>query len=121
MSVKNTSSIENFLQSVCRFISTEEKAKEIQDELRDHICSCVEDYVKNGVSTCDATSIALKQMGDPSALSKLYKDKTSNFSRFLVIFSTVVVLLISAIAGIGYIYINSHNNLTLFYIYTILS
>ncbi|MGL6108302.1 permease prefix domain 1-containing protein [Romboutsia sp.] len=121
MNVKDTSSIESFLQSVCRFISTEEKAKEIQDELRDHICSCVEYYTKNGMSTSDATTMALKQMGDPSVLSKIYKDKTSNLNRFLLIFLTVIVLLISAISGIVSIYINSHNDLTLFYIYTIIT
>ena len=38
-------SIDLFLQSVCRFVWDDEKAKDIQDELKDHISSYVEEYM----------------------------------------------------------------------------
>ena len=113
-------SIESFLQSVCRFISTEEKAKDIQDELRDHIYSYIEEYTEDGMSTDTATTMALKQMGDPNILSKIYKDKTSKFSRLLHIFLVVIVLSISIISGVAYSYINSFNNLNMFFISALL-
>ena len=39
-------SIDLFLQSVCRFVWDDEKAKDIQDELKDHISSYVEEYME---------------------------------------------------------------------------
>lgn len=114
-------SIESFLQSVCRFISTEEKAKDIQDELRDHICSYIEEYTKDGMNNEDATIMALKQMGDPNVLSKMYKEKTYKVNRLLHVFLIILVLSISTFTSIAYIYINSFNNLNMFLISTILT
>ena len=39
-------SIDLFLQSVCRFVWDDEKAKDIQDELKDHISSYVEEWMR---------------------------------------------------------------------------
>lgn len=114
-------SIENFLQSVCKFIPTEEKAKDIQDELRDHIYSYIEEYTKDGMSTEAATTMALKQMGDPDILSEIYKDKTSKFSRLLHIFLVLIALFISIVSGVAYIYINNFNNLNMFFISSLLT
>lgn len=120
MCEKNVS-IERFLQSVCKFISTEDKAKEIQDELKDHIYSYIEEYTENGMDEEEATTIALKQMGDPNALSKMYKDKTCKISRLLHIFATLTLLSISTIAGVAQIYIASLDNSNLFYIYSLIT
>ena len=68
-------SIDLFLQSVCRFVWDDEKAKDIQDELKDHISSYVEEYMDEGMNIDEATDEALKQMGDPNVLSELYKQK----------------------------------------------
>ena len=68
-------SIDLFLQSVCRFVWDDEKAKDIQDELKDHISSYVEEYMDEGMNIDEATNEALKQMGDPNVLSELYKQK----------------------------------------------
>ncbi|MPM65374.1 hypothetical protein SDC9_112270 [bioreactor metagenome] len=119
MNMQNNS-IENFLQSVCKFIRTEEKAKDIQDELRDHIYSYIEEYTKDGMSTDAAITMALKQMGDPNILSKIYKDKTSKFSRLLHIFLVIIVLSISTFSGLAFSYINNFNNLNMFFISVLL-
>lgn len=116
-----TKSIESFLQSVCRFISTEEKAKDIQDELRDHICSYVDEYTRDGMSHEDATIMALKQMGDPNILSKMYKEKTYKANRLLHVFLIILVLSLTTFTSIAYSYINSFNNLNMFLISTILT
>lgn len=79
---KNT--IENFLQSVCRFVSTEERAQDIQDELRDHIDSYIDEYTRDGMDIEDATSKALKQMGDPYTLSTSFKDTISKKNRIFI-------------------------------------
>lgn len=116
-----TKSIESFLQSVCRFISTEEKAKDIQDELRDHIYSYVDEYSKDGMNDEEATIMALKQMGDPNILSKMYKEKTYRANRLLHIILSLVVLSISAVSSIAYSYINNFNNRNIFFISIILT
>lgn len=104
-------SIESFLQSVCRFISTEEKAKDIQDELRDHICSYIEEYTKDGIDNEEATVMALKQMGDPNVLSKMYKEKTYKVNRLFRIFSIALISAIFIISDFVYLYINSYKSL----------
>ena len=104
-------SIESFLQSVCRFISTEEKAKDIQDELRDHICSYIEEYTKDGMDNEEATIMALKQMGDPNVLSKMYKEKTYKVNRLFRIFSIALISAIFIISDFVYLYINSYKSL----------
>ena len=76
--------IEKFLQSVCRFVSTEERARDIKDELRDHIDSYIYEYTNDGLSIEDATSKALKQMGDPCTLSSKFKDKISKKNRIFI-------------------------------------
>lgn len=114
-------SIENFLQSVCKFISTEEKAKDIQDELRDHIYSYIDEYTKDGMDSKSATTTALKQMGDPDLLSKIYKDKTSRFSRLLHIFLVLIALSVSTITSIAYSYFISFNNFNTFFISTLIT
>lgn len=94
---KEKNCIENFLQSVCRFVSTEERAKDIQDELRDHIDSYVHEYTTNGMTIEDATYNALKQMGDPDSLSKDFKDKISNKRRLFMLgfISSFLLILLS--------------------------
>ncbi|WP_455543942.1 permease prefix domain 1-containing protein [Intestinibacter sp.] len=67
--------IEEFLESACRFVSTEERANDIQDELRDHISNYIEEYREEGMDESSATNEALKQMGDPKILGELYKEK----------------------------------------------
>lgn len=119
MCEKNVS-IERFLQSVCKFISTEDKAKEIQDELKDHIYSYIEEYTEKGMGDEEAT-IALKQMGDPNALSKMYKDKTCKTNRLVHIIATLAVLLISIIAGIAHSYITNLDNSNGFYMYSLIT
>ena len=75
-------SIEVFLQSVCRFISTEESAKDIRDELEDHISSYIEEYMDEGMDLDEATNKALEQMGDPRQLSELYKEAPYRYKGF---------------------------------------
>ena len=48
-------SIDLFLQSVCRFVWDDEKARDIQDELKDHISSYIEEYMDDGMNI-DAVS-----------------------------------------------------------------
>lgn len=120
MCEKNVS-IEKFLQSVCKFISTEERAKEIQDELKDHIYSYIEEYTENGMSEEEATTIALKQMGDPNALSKMYKDRTCKISRLLHIFAILTLLSISTILEIARGYITNLDSSNGFYIYSFIT
>lgn len=103
---KNT--IENFLQCACKFISTEEKAKDLQDELRDHIYSYIEEYSEDDMSTEDATTLALKQMGDPNILSKIYKDKIYKHSKLFRIFSIVLLTLIFICSDFVYFSINNY-------------
>jgi len=100
---KEKNSIENFLQSVCRFVSTEERAQDIRDELKDHIDSYIDEYTNDGMTIEDATSNALKQMGDPDALSSNFKDNISGNKRLFVvtlIISSMVIL--SSINIYGY-------------------
>ena len=106
---KNT--IENFLQCACKFISTEEKAKDLQDELRDHIYSYIEEYSKDGMSTEEATTLALKQMGDPNILSKIYKDKIYKHNKLFRIFSIVLLTLIFICSDFVYFSINNYMTL----------
>lgn len=94
--------INTFLESVCKYITTEERAKEIQDELRDHIYSYIEEYKANGIGEEEAVKMALNNMGDPNALSKNYKDKGSNFKRALYTFLIIFVLLINSISMVLY-------------------
>lgn len=77
-------SIDLFLQSVCRFVWDDEKAKDIQDELKDHISSYVEEYMDEGMNIDEATNEALKQMGDPNVLvnfinKKFYQKESGNW------------------------------------------
>ncbi len=83
--ITQKNSIENFLQSVCRFVSTEERAKDIRDELRDHIDSYIDEYTNDGMTIEAATSSALKQMGDPYNLSTNFKDNNSNKGRIFMV------------------------------------
>lgn len=70
--------IEDFLQSTCRFITTEERAKDIRDELLDHIESHRASFHSQGLSDEEATKEALKQLGDSQLLSKSYKEPPYN-------------------------------------------
>lgn len=113
MSTKNNT-IENFLQSACRFISTEEKAQDLQDELRDHIYSYIEEYSKDGMSTDAATTMALKQMGDPDILSKSFRDKTYKYNKLFRVFSIILLTSILIISDYIYFYINNYGSLQIF-------
>lgn len=108
---KQKNTIENFLQCACKFISTEEKAKDLQDELRDHIYSYIEEYSKDGMSTEEATTLALKQMGDPNILSKIYKDKIYKHNKLFRIFSIVLLTLIFICSDFVYFSINNYMTL----------
>lgn len=109
--------IQRFLQSACRFISTEERAIEIQDELRDHIYSYIEEYIEDGMGEEDATNMALKNMGDPNTLSKTYRDKTYRYRRLLHVSLIILLLSINAFSMIAYDRINGTNiSITLFFI-----
>lgn len=99
--------IENFLQSACRFISTEEKAKDMKDELKDHIYSYIEEYTEDGMSTDTATTMALKQIGDPDILSKIYKDKIYKYNKLFRIFSLIIITSIFIFTDFVYISFNS--------------
>lgn len=103
--------IENFLQCACKFISTEEKAKDLQDELRDHIYSYIEEYSEDGMSTEDATTLALKQMGDPNRLNKIYKDKIYKHSKLFRIVSIILLTLIFIFSD--FLYFSINNSITL--------
>lgn len=105
---KQKNTIENFLQCACKFISTEEKAKDLQDELRDHIYSYIEEYSKDGMSTEEATTLALKQMGDPNTLSKIYKDKIYKHNKLFRIFSILLLTLIFIFSDFVYFSINNY-------------
>ncbi len=70
--------IEDFLQTTCRFITTEERAKDIRDELLDHLENHKASFYSQGFSEEEATKEALKQMGDPCILGKSYKDPLHN-------------------------------------------
>lgn len=111
--MNSQNSIDNFLQSVCRFISTEEKAKDIQDELKDHIYSYIEEYTEDGMSSKDATTMALKQMGDPNSLSKLYKDKLCKANRIMRIISRLLLLFVYIISDFIYFSLGNYDNLQL--------
>lgn len=77
--------IENFLQSVCKFIATEETAQDIRDELSDHITSSISSHLQDGLDEEAATTKALQQMGDPTALSLAYKEKFSLHTRLITV------------------------------------
>lgn len=94
--------IQRFLQSACRFISTEERAIEIQDELRDHIYSYIEEYKNDGISEESAVNMALKNMGDPNTLSKSYRDKTYKYKRLFHVFFVILLLSVNAFSMILY-------------------
>lgn len=113
MAIENNT-IENFLQSACRFISTEEKAKDMKDELKDHIYSYIEEYTEDGMSCNAATTMALKQMGDPDALSKIYKDKIYKYNKLFRIFSLIIITSIFIFSDFAYISFNSFNNFQIF-------
>lgn len=106
--ISQKNAIENFLQSTCRFISTEEKAKDLQDELRDHIYSYIEEYTKDGMNEEEATTMALKQMGDPDILSKIYKDKIYKHNKLFRVFSIILLTLISIFSDFVYFSINNY-------------
>lgn len=108
---KQKNTIENFLQCACKFISTEEKAKDLQDELRDHIYSYIEEYSEDGMSTEEATTLALKQMGDPNTLSKIYKDKIYKHNKLFRIFSILLLTLIFIFSDFVYFSINNYMTL----------
>lgn len=112
---KQNNTIENFLQCACKFISTEEKAKDLQDELRDHIYSYIEEYSEDGMSTEDATTLALKQMGDPNTLSKIYKDKIYKHSKLFRIVSIILLTLIFIFSDFVYFSINNYTTLEGFF------
>lgn len=98
------SNVDNFLQSVCRFVSTEERAQDIKDELRDHIDSYIDEYTDDGLNIEDATSKALKQMGDPYSLSNNFKENISNNKRIFIASLTVsFMLIIASVNMYGYI------------------
>ena len=93
-------SIDLFLQSVCRFVWDDEKARDIQDELKDHISSYIEEYMDDGMNIDDATNEALKQMGDPNVLSEFYKEKIlpkRKWKLFLLGFACVLLIYSSII------------------------
>lgn len=98
--------VENFLQSVCRFVSTEERVQDIRDELRDHIDSYIDEYTHDGMNIEDATSKALKQMGDPYALSTSFKENISNNKRLFIVGLIVSFMLIFLSVNI-YGYLNN--------------
>jgi len=101
---KEKNSIENFLQSVCRFVSTEERAQDIRDELKDHIDSYIDEYTNDGMTIEDATSNALKQMGDPYALSTSFTDNIySNKRIFIVGLIVSFMLMILSVNIYGYV------------------
>lgn len=108
---KQKNTIEDFLQCACKFISTEEKAKDLQDELRDHIYSYIEEYSEDGMSTEEATTLALKQMGDPNVLSKIYKDKIYKHNKLFRIFSILLLTLIFIFSDFVYFSINNYMTL----------
>ncbi len=93
--------IEEFLESACRFVSTEERANDIQDELRDHISNYIEEYRKEGMDYEEATNEALKQMGDPKILRELYKEKILPKKKFklIVIGILYAILIYSVVIG----------------------
>lgn len=113
MNIENNT-IENFLQSACRFISTEEKAKDMKDELKDHIYSYIEEYTEDGMSCNAATTMALKQMGDPDTLSKIYKDKIYKYNKLFRIFSLIIITFIFISSDFVYISFNSSSNFEIF-------
>lgn len=100
------STVDKFLQSVCRFVSTEERAQDIKDELKDHIESYIREYTNDGFSVEEATSKALMQMGDPDTLSTGFKDKVSNKNRIFTI-SLFFFFIISLLSMTIYAYINN--------------
>lgn len=102
-------SIELFLQSVCRFVSTEERARDIRDELQDHISNYIEEYMNKGMSLDEATNEALKQMGDPNMLSELYKEKPYKYKGFLKVFLITVLTFISIFSKAVYDKLNNSN------------
>lgn len=100
------STVDKFLQSVCRFVSTEERAQDIKDELKDHIESYICEYTNDGFSVEEATSKALMQMGDPDTLSTDFKDKVSNTNRIFTI-SLLLFFIISFSSITIYAYMNN--------------
>lgn len=93
-------SINHFLQSTCRFITTEEHAKEVKDELGDHILNYVEAYTAEGLNENEAVAKALKQMGDPNQLSYLYKELLPSKSRIICAALLAILLLLFCSATI---------------------
>ncbi|MCR8746861.1 permease prefix domain 1-containing protein [Romboutsia lituseburensis] len=100
------STVDKFLQSVCRFVSTEERAQDIKDELKDHIESYICEYTNDGFSIEEATSKALMQMGNPDTLSTDFKDKVSNKNRIFTI--SLFLFFITSLSSMTiYAYINN--------------
>lgn len=102
-------SVEKFLQSTCKFISTEERAKDIQDELRDHVSSYIEEFTQEGMEYEEATNMALKQMGDPDVLSEIYKSESNKSKRLFKSFLIGITLLLYVGAEIVDTYISNSN------------
>lgn len=66
--------MEEFIQKVISQVHTEEEAREIREELTDHIESLISDYEENGYRHEAATHKALLQMGDPKEIGYSFTD-----------------------------------------------
>lgn len=102
--MNNQDKVEQFLIKVENQIHTENNACDIKDELLDHIESLKADYIESGLSEEEATSKALRQMGDPNEIGYAFTDYEGMKKRQLIIrffkLSGIVMLLISFLPAI---------------------
>lgn len=92
--------LDEFLDSVCNDIKYVPIRNEVRNELYDHILEDKETYIKNGLNEVHAEKQALKNMGNPSTISKqfnhVYKKNVDIKSLLILtslIFLNIVLLL----------------------------
>jgi hypothetical protein len=67
---------DSFIRRITDQIHDGIRANEIKDEMRDHLETAVDDYMKMGLSQEEAGEKARKQMGDPAALGYALEKST---------------------------------------------
>ncbi len=86
----------NFIRRITDQIRDRDRATAIEDEMRDHLETAIQDYVHMGLSESDAGEKARKQLGDPAALGfSLERSAPERMDRWSVVIS---VLLLAQVA-----------------------
>lgn len=64
----------------------------ISEELNDHICSCIEDLMADGLSREKAERLAIEQMGSPVELGKMLNQEHHPFLGYVWVVSNAVLV-----------------------------